>query len=374
MAEKALDIYKDIGAISTPISVATSSGATKTMEGQGESGTAATKNAGSETPTATPISTYNQVYEDAQSKAIKSGNYKDYFNTIIQNHNAREYAKKYYQNELASQGLNNTGVGSSAMVGISNSAINANADALAQYREANRIADNDALARRTDNVNSLAAEITAMASTGAEGYDYDTLLRNHGYIDENGYTAKWNSLSDEDRATILNSIEVAKQSTGDTAPLSNDIKNVIGNSASASSAADIGNFIRKNGDTYSSRYGKDITRIQQMAQNGELDSNGQMFRIFNTDGGLTTDYVFYYKGKFYAVGEDQYSSWNGTKTNLSHGNIVNTSEISQLDKGLPAPTSIQTFLNKQFPNALEGNEQKLGDATFYYHNGQWYIR
>lgn len=309
------------------------------------------------------------VYSDEISKAVKAGNYKDYFNAAVQNRVMGDYERKYLTNTLANQGLNNTGYGNSAMVGIGNKVINANTDAYNTYVQANAQADQAALSRQEDNIDSLLAEITAGGQMGAELNQY---LVNAGYMDANGnYTAAFNQLTSAQQTRIKNAMATANATQGNTGEAATGI------SLEDLKARTFGD--NRDAETFDSKFNYELTALKNAVTNNHIEA-GEVIKMTNGNTGESAYVRYNADGTYTIVSETEYNSAEN-KSSVKDGKWVNESESTESGRKNNEMTTAQIenqrTMTKNF-RILNGREPREGDAVksnngiyWRYKNGIW---
>lgn len=267
-------------------------------------------------------------YDDALSIAAKSGNYRTLFNTQIANHNAAEISKKYLASSLARSGLGGTGYGTSQAIAINNNLANSNAAALEQYRqgnlEANQGAYDRAMASADDEVQGLALEIGRIDNTDGK-YDYNTLLRNAGYVDEGGnYTDKWNTLTDNQRRVISDAIEISKNNYGVGANQTDDSSNSFSFGELANAL--VGSQNKPLAQVFEWEY----NAIKTALQNDQLEANTYLKIQGHDRRGERSEpaYIMWDGENFVIVTEEQFNNAEKKKYAYDH-KLYDTDQISE---------------------------------------------
>jgi len=294
------------------------------------------------------------VYSDEISKAVKAGNYKDYFNAAVQNRVMGDYERKYLTNTLANQGLNNTGYGNSAMVGIGNKVINANADAYNAYVQANAQADQAALSRQEDNIDSLLAEITAGGQMGAELNQY---LVNAGYMDPNGnYTDAFNQLTSAQQTRIKNAMATANATQGNTGEAATGI------SLDALKARTFGDDV--DAQTFDSKFNYELTALNNAVNNGNVNA-GEVIKMTNGNTGETAYVRYNADGTYSIVSENDYN-----KANLK-SEVKNGRWVQQTKKNATQEMTADQKMNDKY-KARYGKEPYDGARYEDKESGYWF--
>ena len=292
----------------------------------------------------------DSVYEDAMSRSIKTQNYKDFYNTAIQNRVFEQNSQKYLNNTLANQGLNNMGYGTSMMAGITNAANNRASGAYDAYLQANREADQAALSRQEDDIDSLLQEITAGGERSAE---LNQFLVNAGYMDTDGnYTESFNALTPAQQARIKNAMAVANASQGNTG------KSEAGVSLETLAGSTYGDDA--NAKTMSEKFRDELIALQNAANNGSL-KEGDAIVIRNGNDGSEAYLVYNSDGTFSQISAEQYNASNQKKS-VTGGKWDNkTVATSGLDE------RTKQYFNEVGRLPAEGTKFQ----GYVYQNGKW---
>ena len=299
------------------------------------------------------------VYSDEISKAVKAGNYKDYFNAAVQNRVMGDYERKYLTNTLANQGLNNTGYGNSAMVGIGNKVINANSDAYNAYVQANAQADQAALSRQEDNIDSLLAEITAGSQMGAELNQY---LVNAGYMDPNGnYTDAFNQLTSAQQTRIKNALATANATQGNTG------ESATGITLDALKSRTFGDD--NDSKTMNEKFGWELNAINNAVNNGNLKA-GEVIKMTTGDTNETAYVRYNADGTFTVVTETEYKNATN-KGEVKNGKWTN-------EKGTIVEKKQTDWMTEEYKKTYgrspkEGTEIDYRGQIYKYKNGTWVL-
>lgn len=239
----------------------------------------------------------NYVTDDTTAVQERAVNYKNLLNAQIQNANAQRIANKYMANALKQSGLQNTGVGVGATAKVNNNYLNNANNNVADYNSNElQITSDNATRWSEEQASKDATLISAMqtAYSSGDGNMVENLLKNNGYIDDNGnWTSAFYSL-DADRQSQLQNYATLYRSDALTNSLQNSVYATDLDSLrelSASNGQQIKNFVTNEAETLANYGGK---------------KNGDVYQLKSKLSGNYT-YILYNNGRYYIVDEDTYN-------------------------------------------------------------------
>lgn len=224
----------------------------------------------------------------------------------VQLENAKQNAMKYTNNQLASQGLDSTGYGSTQQSAIYGQYMNALGSAQntaqsnvsninLQESEANETAANDRF-----------KSITTMLSSATSKDQMDSLLRDYGYMDENGewLTKKPDGVSDDDWYQMRYYYNLQKDTLGE-----DDFNGTYYNGTDGLSE---GTYLKSDGSTASigSNFGNEVSLLSAKVSAGDVPY-GSVICVANGHG--ETIYVMYTKKGFRMSTQDAFEQQDGSK-------------------------------------------------------------
>lgn len=304
----------------------------------------------------------DSVYEDAMSRSIKTQNYKDFYNAAIQNRVFEQNSQKYLNNTLASQGLNNMGYGTSMMAGITNAANNRSSEAYDAYLQANREADQAALSRQEDNIDSLLQEIAAGGERSAE---LNQFLVNAGYMDPDGnYTESFNALTPAQQARIKNAMAIANAAKGNTG------ESATGISLDALKARTFGDD--RDAQTMDAKFNYELTALNNAVNNGNIKA-GEVVKMTNSNTGETAYVRYNADGTYNIVTEDDYNKAE-SKSEVKGGKWVKQTVQNNTQSQTDNQKLSDTFRARYKREPRLGVQVQDPDTGkwFYYKDGAWF--
>jgi len=251
---------------------------------------------------------FNGLTEDGVANPfnLNSASAKELLDSNIQMANARQQSAKMLNTQMSNMGLGNTGYAGTMATGIQNAYLNGLSNNQSAYI-ANQIANNEQSAN-----NDFSMVLEALGSSDPYSLDKALALGDiTASSDKNGNVifggAGYDKLSDSQKRQLSYYYDLYGGNSGMT-------MDRIKQTTSSNNAND------KN-ETYDlgAKYASLFDELASGKHDGELDGNGTLIRLHNGgDGNNATDYIFYYKGKYYPATESQINSWSGSMLTLNH--------------------------------------------------------